>query len=44
METYLSAYFENGKRHDVTDNDIRREIKVCAVAVDYETQRAIPIN
>ena len=38
------AYFENGKRHDVTDNNTQREIKICAVALDYETQRAIPIN
>ena len=43
-ETYLSAYFENGQRHDVTDNDIRREIKVCAIALDYESRRAIPIS
>ena len=43
-DTYLSAYFEKGKRRDLTDNDIRKEIKVCAIALDYKTRRGIPVT
>ena len=43
-QTFLSAYFENGERHDVTDNDVRQAIKVGAVALDYHTRRGIPID
>ena len=37
-------YFKKGQRHDLTDKDICKEIKVCALALDYETRQAIPLN
>ena len=43
--TFLSAFFESQTtRGDVTDNDIRRELKAAAIALDYETQFNIPIS
>ena len=42
--TFISAYFEQpGKRADVNDNDIRRALKIAAVAKEYDTYRGIPI-
>ena len=43
--TYLSAFFEpEASSGDVTDNDIRTELKIAAIALDYESQRGIPIS
>ena len=42
--TYISAYFDSsGVRKDVNDNDIRRALKITAIAKDYESLRGIPI-
>jgi len=44
-DTFLSSFFEADARHgDVTDNDIRRELKTAAIALDYESTRGIPIS
>ena len=44
-ETFISAYFESpGNRRDVNDNDIRRALKIAAIAKDYESLRGIPTN
>ena len=44
-ETFLSAYFESPEeRRDVNDNDIRKALKVAAIALDYEKVRGIPIS
>ena len=40
----LSAYFVNGKRHDVTDKDIREGVKAAATALDYLGTRGIPVD
>ena len=43
--THLSAFFESeANRGDVNDNDIRRELKTAAIALDYESHRGIPIS
>ena len=42
--TFISAYFDSsGVRRDVNDNDIRRALKIAAIAKDYESLRGIPI-
>ena len=44
-EAFLSAYFESpGNKLDVNDNDIRRALKVAAVAKNYESFRGIPVS
>lgn len=44
-DTYLSAYFdEDGIRHDLQDKDIRSALKTAAGALNYPTQRNIPIS
>ena len=44
-QTFLSAYFESPEEHrDVNDNDIRKTLKVAAIALDYEQRRAIPVS
>ena len=43
--TFISAYFDSsGVRRDVNDNDIRRALKIAAIAKDYESLRGIPIS
>ena len=43
--TYLSAYFdEKGIRRDVTDEDVRKALKLAAIALNYPTQKGIPID
>ena len=42
--TYLSAFFTEGARFDVTDNDIRLSLKQAACALHYPEQKGIPIN
>ena len=44
-QTFISAYFESpDNRKDVNDNDIRRALKIAAIALDYESRRGIPTN
>ena len=43
-KTYLSAYWEEGKRCDVNDEDMRRNFKWAATALDYHHKKGIPIN
>lgn len=44
-DTYLSAYFDaDGVRHDLQDKDIRNAVKAAATALNYPTQRNIPIT
>ena len=44
FDTELSAYWEDGVRHDVTDKDISAAIKHAATMLDYPTQRGISIT
>jgi len=41
--TFLSAFFVNNARFDVTDRDIRASLKRAAVALQYPTLKGIPI-
>ena len=42
--TFLSAFFANGRRFDVTDNDMRKSIKYAARILQYPATKGIPIN
>ena len=42
--TFLSAFFVNGARFDVTDGDIRRSLKHAAGALQYPEFKGIPIE
>ena len=45
QDTYLSAYFEsNGKRGDVTDEDVRINLKIAAEGLYYLESRGIPTD
>ena len=44
QQTPLSAYFAGGIRKDVTDADIRSNLKLAATALDYPAARGIPID
>jgi hypothetical protein len=41
---FLSAVFQNGARHDITDKDIRAALKMAAAALHYPVTRGIPID
>lgn len=43
-KTFLSAYWIDGKRCDVNDEDIRANIKWAAGILDYEGTRNIPVD
>ena len=43
LDTFLSAFFVNGQRFDVTDNDIRTSIKRAAELLHYPQAWGIPI-
>ena len=43
MKTFLSAYWVDGKRCDVTDNNMRDALKIAATELDYPC-RGIPID
>ena len=43
-DTFLSTYWENGGKHDVTDGDIRKTLKLAAVILDYPEMKGILIN
>ena len=44
QNTLLSAYWENGVRCDVTDQDIRDAVKWAAADLDYPCNRGIPVD
>ena len=43
-DTYLSAFFSNNTRFDVTDTDIRTSIKMAATILGYPRNKGIPID
>ena len=43
-DTFLLTCWERGKRHDVTDGDIRTALKFAAVILDYPEMKGIPID
>ena len=43
-KTYVSAYFVEGKRHDVSDKDMREGLKWAAAKLDYLNERGIPLD
>ena len=42
--TTLSTYFTDNVPHEVTDKDISRSLKLAAIALDYPSQKGIPID
>jgi len=44
MTTLLSAYFMNGVRYDVMDEDVRVNIKLAATALNYLEEKGIAID
>lgn len=44
MKTNLSAYWENNKKCEVNDEDIRRNVKWAATQLDYPGTKGIPIE
>ncbi len=42
--TYLSAYYVEGVRHDLTDKDISKNVKWAAEALDYPNLKGIPLD
>ena len=44
MTTFLSAYWVDGIRHDVTDEDIRASVKMAAAVLNYPELRGIPVE
>lgn len=43
-DIFLSAFYINGARFDVNDNDIRTSIKMAARLLHYPSQKGIPID
>ena len=44
MDTFLSAYWIDGQRMDVTDEDIRAGVKMAAAVLRYPEMRGIPVE
>jgi hypothetical protein len=44
QDTTQSAYFSQGTRFDVNDNDIRASLKQAARILDYHSTRGIPVD
>jgi hypothetical protein len=43
--TFLSAYYDGtSERHDVTNKDVSKALKVAAIVLDYPAMKGIPIN
>jgi len=42
--TFLSTYFINNVRHDITNTDISAALKLAGVALEYPSRRGIPID
>ncbi len=43
-QDYLSTYFFNGKRSDMTAEDISRHLKIAAGILNYPTRKGIPVD
>ena len=43
-DTYLSAFFSNNMRFDVTDTDIRTSVKMATTILGYPCNKGIPID
>ena len=43
-KTYLSAYIVGGVRHNITDQNIRNNLKLAATELDYPASKGIPID
>lgn len=44
LDTFLSAFFVDGRRFDVTDNDMRTSLKMAALLLNYPTNKGIPVT
>ena len=44
LDTLLSTFVVNGQQYDVTDNDIRKSLKMAAELLNYPTLKGIPLN
>ena len=44
MNTFLSAYWVDENRHDVTDEDIRVSVKMAAAVLNYPELWGIPVE
>ena len=42
--TFMSAYFVDGGRHDLSDKDMREGLKWAAAKLEYPKERGIPIE
>jgi len=43
-DTLLLTYMEKGKLKDVTDKDMRKDIKLAAAELDYPNRKNIPLE
>ena len=43
-DTYMSAYFVDGERHDLSDKDMREALKWAAKELDCPAERGIPVE
>ena len=43
-ETFLSAYFVDGSRYDITDKNVRDALKWAAATLDYPGAKGTPLN
>ena len=43
-KTYMSAYWADGKRNDVTADNISEALKFAATALDYPHLKGIPVE
>ena len=42
--TFMSAYFDEGVRHDVSDKDMREALKWAAMELKYPEEKGIPVE
>ena len=42
--TFMSAFWENGVRYDISDKDMRENLKWAAEQLDYNGRCGIPVN
>ena len=43
-DTFLSAYFDDDGRHDISDKDISVGLKAAATTLNYPVEKGIPIE
>ena len=43
-DTYVSAFWENGTRYDISDKDMRESLKWAAEFLHYEDEKGIPVD